>query len=149
MFKSRGRLEDFLSLFINMGISTSRNKVIYSFFNSKIILYTGYVGLIFLLQFLIFKSASFFRSKNYKEEWIEPSLKLSALWFIIASMGTLGLFLLNQNSNDIVISGFSVPLTQILLPISLIPLFLFIFSFNFLPAYTSNAHGKIKIEEFV
>jgi len=123
--------------------------IIYSLLNSKIILFIGCIGLAFLLQFLIFKSTSFFRSKNYKEEWIEPSLKLSALWFIIASTGSAVLFLLNQNSNDIVISGLSVPLTQILLPISIILFFVFIISFNFLPAYTSNADGKINIVDFV
>lgn len=123
--------------------------IIYSLLNSKIILYIGCVGLIFLLQFLIFKSASFFRSNSYKEEWIKPSLKLTAFWLLIASIASIVLLLLNQYSNNIVISGLSLPLTQILLPISFILFFAFIFSFNFLPAYTFKADGKIKIEDFL
>jgi len=71
------------------------------------------------------------------------------LWFIIASIGTLGLFLLNQNANDIVISGLSISLSQILFPISIVLFFIFIYSFNFLPAYTSDVNGKIRLEDFL
>jgi len=70
------------------------------------------------------------------------------LWFGIASAGTLGLFLLNQNAHNIVISGLSVSLSQILFPISIILFFVFIYSFNFLPAYTSDVDGEIKAEGF-
>jgi len=123
--------------------------IIYSFINSIVVLVIGSIVVLFLFQLLIFQSVSYYRSKNYKKEWIEPNLKLCVLWFIIASVGTLGLFLLHQNANDIVFSGLSVSLSQILFPISLILFFIFIYSFNFLPAYTSDVNGKIKVEDFL
>jgi hypothetical protein len=123
--------------------------IFYSLIRIEFLLFIGLIGLIFLFQYLIFESIHFFKPELYKKEWIKSNLKSSLIWSIIFSTAFFILFLLNQNSDNIVIQGFSVPLTQILFSVGIFTFILFIFSFQFLPAYTHNSDGNVSSENFL
>jgi hypothetical protein len=148
LFTINNFIHAFKSVLILSG-SLSLVWILYSLFNSGIILYAGIAGLFFLLQYLVYSSVVFYRSDNYSEFWVLPSLKVNLIWLAISASSAGIIALLREYAEKHLVSGLGVSLSQVIVPLAVLLLAAVILSVFYLAPHLASKNGEIKVQDFL
>lgn len=113
-----------------------------------VLLVFGGVIALYTLQYVVFKSLTYYRPNEFLTTDVFPALKLSVIWLGVASVSIALLVLVHRFTNVYFVQALSVTLVQLLLPVAIVFGSAFLLTTFYLPAFVKEFRDQSGIVSF-